>query len=110
MTDKTPRAPAHLRPTTRTWWRTIATSWELEDHHLRLLTLAGEALDRAAEAREAIERDGAYFAVDGSAPRKHPAIGVERDAMVTHARLMRELDLDGAPQPDVRPPRIRSRT
>jgi len=109
MTE-TPRSPRHLREPTRAWWRQIVTDYVLEPHHLRLLTLAGEAYDRACEAREAVARDGAYFPVEGGAPRKHPAIGVERDAAVTFARLMRELDLDGAPQPDVRPPRIGSRT
>ncbi len=108
MTDTD--APKHLRASTRRWWSAIAAEYELEPQHLVLLTLAGEALDRAIEAREAIARDGAYFGVESGPPKKHPAIGVERDSMTTHARLMRELDLDGAPAPDPRPPRIRSRT
>lgn len=104
-TRKTHDAPRHLRPETRDWWRTIASEWQLETHHLQLLTLAGEALDRAKEAREAIARDGAYFPrEDGGAPKKHPALA-ERDAMITHARLMRELNLDRDSAPDVRPPR-----
>lgn len=105
MTDKTLKAPAHLRPETRRWWAQIASEWQLETHHLQLLTLAAEALDRAREAREAIERDGAYFPSADGPPKKHPALSIERDAMITHARLMRELNLDDEPAPDVRPPR-----
>ena len=105
MTRETPDAPAHLRPETRRWWAQIASEWQLETHHLQLLTLAAEALDRAREAREAIERDGAYFPSADGPPKKHPALSIERDAMITHARLMRELNLDDEPAPDVRPPR-----
>lgn len=99
------KAPSHLRRETRKWWSQIVSEWALEPHHLQLLTLAAEALDRAREAREAIARDGAYFPSAGGPPKKHPALSIERDAMITHARLMRELNLDGEPAPDVRPPR-----
>ena len=54
----TPSAPAHLRSATRAWWRKTAEIYLLEDHHLKLLTLAGEALDRATEAREALAAAG----------------------------------------------------
>lgn len=109
MTD-IPRPPRHLREPTRAWWREIVRDYVLEPHHLRLLTLAGEAHDRGSQARETIAEQGAYFVSKSGEPRKHPAIAVERDASIVFARLMRELDLDGVPQPDVRPPRIKSRT
>lgn len=106
-----PKPPKHLRPETRRWWLETATKWVLEGHHLHLLTLAGEALDRAQQAREAILKDGAFFAPpNGGAPKKHPGIAVERDSMIAFARLVRELDLDGSPQPDARPPRLAGRT
>lgn len=105
MKRETPQAPSHLRPETRRWWAQIASEWQLEPHHLQLLTLAAEALDRATEAREAIRADGAYTRSASGVLRKHPGLSVERDSMVTFARLMRELNLDGDPAPDVRPPR-----
>jgi hypothetical protein len=43
-----------------------------EGHHERLLTLAGEAYDRAAEARETLERDGAFFNDRFGTPRPTP--------------------------------------
>ena len=99
------RAPGHLRRPTRAWWREGVADYHLEAHHERLLTMAGEAFDRATEARETIEAEGAYFKDRIGCPKAHPAVAVERDARVLFARLIRELDLDGEPSPDPRPPR-----
>ncbi|MGK2924063.1 MAG: hypothetical protein ACSLE2_00435 [Lysobacterales bacterium] len=105
-----PKAPKHLAADTRAWWLGIASEYELEAHHLRLLTLAGEAFDRGQEARQTLAKAGAYYVNASGEPRAHPAVAVERDSRVAYARLMRELDLDGQLEPDIRPPRIRSRT
>jgi phage terminase small subunit len=67
--------------------------------------MAGEAFDRATEARETIEAEGTYFKDRFGCPKAHPAVAVERDARVLFARLVRELDLDGDVAPDPRPPR-----
>jgi len=103
-------APEHLNEDTRQWWGGIVAAYDLEDHNLKLLTLAAEAWDRGQEARLTVAKDGAYFKNKAGEPRAHPAVAVERDSRIAFARLMRELDLDGAPQPDIRPPRIASRT
>ena len=58
MPAKKPRAPAHLTPETATWWRSVVTDYELEPHHVRLLTATCEAWDRLQQARETIDRDG----------------------------------------------------
>jgi len=109
MPETKPRAPSHLRPDTAKWWLEVVSDFELEPHHVKLLTLAAEALDRATQAREAIKKDGAYLPgrYEGSI-RAHPAIGVERDSRLAFARLVRELGLDGDAQPS-RPPRIAGR-
>lgn len=99
------RAPAHLRPETRAWWRTVVADYSLEEHHERLLTLACEALDRGFEAREVLAREGAYFTDRFGQRRGHPALAVERDSRLAFARVLRELDLDGEPLPDPRMPR-----
>lgn len=99
-------APEHLRAATREWWASVVRDFDLEEHHVRLLTLAAEAYDRCEEARETLAREGAYFSDRFGAPRAHPAVAVERDSRIAFARLMRELDLEGAPLPD---PRLRRR-
>jgi len=104
------KAPEHLTKASRTWWSGIAAEYELEDHHLRLLTLAAEAWDRGQQARETVAECGAYYMNKAGEPRSHPGVSVERDSRIAYARLVRELDLDGYPEPDTRLPRIASRT
>lgn len=98
------RAPAHLTEPTRRWWRSVMDTFEVEEHQERLLTLAGEAWDRALEARETIAAQGAYYSDRFGQPRAHPALAVERDSRVAFARLVRELGLD----PPASPPLARS--
>lgn len=100
------QAPPHLRPRTRAWWRAVIVGYELEAHHVHLLTLAAEQLDRAAEARERLSQEGAYLTDRFGQLRLHPAVQVERDASMTYAKLMRELDLDAAVS-EPRPPELR---
>jgi P27 family predicted phage terminase small subunit len=93
----TRRAPQHLRPDTRAWWRSVAADYLLEEHHLRLLTLAAEAFDRCGEAREVLARDGLTVPTADGGLKTHPCVGIERDARLAFARLLRELDLDVEP-------------
>ena len=99
------QAPAHLSKPSAAWWRRVVGTYALEEHHERLLTLAAEAFDRAQEARVRLMEDGAFYTDRRGAPKAHPGIAVERDARLAFARLIRELDLDGEPLPDPRPPR-----
>jgi len=77
---------------------------------LRLLTLAAEAWDSGRQARETLAESGTFYNNKAGEPRAHPAVAVERDCRIAYARLMRELDLDGYPESDFRPLRIRTRT
>lgn len=93
MSERLAAAPQHLRPETRKWWQRMMATFELEAHHVELLRLAGEALDRCAEAREAIERDGAYLRDRFSQIKPHPAMTVERASSLAAAKLISELQL-----------------
>jgi P27 family predicted phage terminase small subunit len=93
---KAPKAPAHLSESTRVWWRSVVREYHLEPHHMRLLQSAGEAWDRAQQARELLARDGLVITGREGGMRPHPAAGIERDSRIAFARLVRELDLDVA--------------
>lgn len=99
-------APKHLHRDTRAWFRAVIETWTLEDHHLRLLTLAAESWDRATMAREALLEHGMTFTDRFHQPRARPEVAIERDSRIAFARLLRELNLDGAGNPDNRPPRL----
>jgi P27 family predicted phage terminase small subunit len=103
------KAPRHLRAATRRWWLSVVSDWTLEEHHIRLLTLAGEAWDRCQQARELIAREGLTVNTKSGGPRLHPAVRLETDARIAFSRLLRELDLDVAPPSEGRrAPALRS--
>lgn len=90
---KTSRAPAHLKPATQEWFLGVTKAYALDGHHLRLLQLAGEAFDRAQEAREILAVEG--ITVGGREGAKpHPCIAIERDSRLAFARLIAQLSLD----------------
>jgi P27 family predicted phage terminase small subunit len=100
-----PTPPKHLTTATKKWWKGVVADYELEAHHVKLLTLAAEAWDRAQEARKILAADGPVYRNRFGAPCKHPAVSIEENARIGFARLIRELDLDGEPLPDPRPRR-----
>ena len=102
------KPPPHLRPTTREWFNSVLAGYELEEHHLRLLTLAGEAWDRGQQAREVLDKEGLTYIDRFGAPRVRPEAAIERDSRIAFARLIREMALDAEPSPDPsRPPALK---
>lgn len=106
---KAPTPPRHLKAATRRWWSVVMADYALEDHHVRLLTLAAESWDRSQQAREALDRDGLTYTDRFGAPRARPEIAVERDSRIAFARILRELALDVSEPSDPRPPAIAGR-
>jgi len=82
------------------WWKSVVSEWDLDPHHVRLLTLAAESWDRATEARETLARMGTFYQDRFRQPKPHPAVAVERDSRIAFARLLRELDLDHVSPPE----------
>jgi phage terminase small subunit len=108
-TNRNPPAPSHLSASTKRWWKSVVTNFALEDHHLHLLKLACEALDRVEQARQALATLGTTYVDRFNAPHPRPEVGIERDSRIAFARLCRELDLDTAEMPAAsRPPALRS--
>src|SRR5215475_4473284 len=94
-TRKAFKAPKHLRAPTRRWFEQICNDYELESHHLMLLTLAAEAWDRHLEAREALKTGGLTFTNEKTADIEfRPEVSIERDSRNAFTRAMRELRLE----------------
>jgi hypothetical protein len=106
MTTST-KPPAHLRAATRRWYASVLTDYDLEPHHVHLLTLAAEALDQANVAREVLDKDGQTFTDRFGQPKERPEVGILQNARVAFARLMRELALDVEAPEAPRAPRTR---
>jgi len=102
---RAPEAPKHLRPDTASWWASVTVDYVLEPHHVRLLTLAGEAWDRCHEARQELEKHGLTYKDRFGQPHQRPEVAIERDSRIGFARLVRELNLDLDPPDESRPPR-----
>jgi phage terminase small subunit len=103
-----PAPPKHLAAATRAWWKSVVEDYSLEQHHLRLLQLAGEAWDRGQQARRVLTTDGLTTRTE-TGLKAHPCIAIERDSRLAFARLIRELDLDTEPPAQGRrPPALRS--
>jgi len=102
-----PRPPDHLEAATAAWWSAVISDYDLEPHHIRLLTLAAEAWDRGQQARRIIAAEGLTFVDRFSQPKTRPEVSIERDSRLAFARLVRELCLDAVEPPDAaaRPPR-----
>lgn len=102
-----PKAPKHLKPSTKKWYRQILEDYELESHHIKILTLAAEAWDRCQQAREILDKEGLTYIDRFGQPRARPEVAVERDSRIAFARLVRELCLDiDPPEEPGRPPRL----
>ncbi len=101
------RPPPHLSAAARRWWREVVSTWELETHHLKVLTAVCEAWDRMNEARAAVKRHGLLIPDRFGQLRTNPAVQIERDSRTALYRGVRELDLDLEPPREL--PRVRGR-
>lgn len=100
----TPNPPKALSRQSKVLWRAIVADYDLEGHHLRLLRLFLEALERAEAAQALIDEAGVTVTDRFGQTKPHPAVAIKRDAETAAARLLRELDLEGEPGPSPRPP------
>jgi hypothetical protein len=73
----------------------VRQGWALEPHHELLLQQAAHCLERAADARELIARDGILLETARGTMRPHPMCCRERDAVLMFSKLLAQLKLDG---------------
>jgi phage terminase small subunit len=97
ITTTTAYGPRHLSKSSRAFWRAVAARYELDEHHVVILTLLCEAIDRCEEARAALAANGTTFIDRFNQPRARPEVAIERDSRIAVARLTRELGLDVEP-------------
>lgn len=83
----------------KAWWAEVVEGYRLEPHHLLLVAHACEAWDRADEARRLVDADGPVVRDRFDQSKTHPAVKVEIDNRAAFARLVRQLDLEGEPDP-----------
>jgi phage terminase small subunit len=103
-----PKAPHHLSKEMRQWWEKVVRGWELDEHHVLLLTKAAEAHDRADQARKILKKKGVTFLDRFKQPCARPEVSIERDSRLAFARLVRELNLSAATETP-RPPGLKYR-
>lgn len=92
-----------LKIPTKKWVKAVQNAYELQEHHDRLLIMAGQMWDRAQEAKSIIDADGSVILDKFNQKKIHPGIEIERQSMITFSRLLREIGLDLTEQ-DNRPP------
>lgn len=92
--DISTKAPKHLSRDSRRLWADVTGAFVLEPHHLAILRVALEALDRAQQARAILAAEGLTFVDKHGSPRAHPAASIERDNRMSFERLLRSLGLD----------------
>jgi hypothetical protein len=59
--------------------------FSLEKHHEHLLTLAAEALDRAEQARKALDEHGLMHVDKSGRPHARPEVAIEKDSRIAFA-------------------------
>jgi P27 family predicted phage terminase small subunit len=98
-------APKHLKAAGRAYWKAVTEMFEMEEHHLKLLQVACEALDRAEECRLRIAKDGVTVKDRFGIGQAHPLLPAERGARAQFLQAARDLGLDEVPAGAIgRPP------
>ena len=83
----------------------MVRTYELENHHLKLLQGAAECLDRIVDSREALAEHGLTYVDRYGQPKERPECMTERQNKALFMRLLRELALD-INTSDSRPPAL----
>jgi phage terminase small subunit len=99
------RAPSDFSDESRKFWNETLKLFELEPHHLKLFEAACRCWDRVVEAREQVEKDGAYFKDRYDQWKPHPALDVETKNKNLFMRLIREMGFSLEKPEHPRPPR-----
>jgi len=101
-----PKPPETLRKQGKTLWRFVTSNFFPEAHHLAVLRVACEALDRYAACRARLDREGLTYKDRFGKPKAHPLLAPERDARGQFITALTALGLDESDLPQrMAPPR-----
>jgi P27 family predicted phage terminase small subunit len=92
--QRIPGPPASLSPAMRSFWRAVTRAFELDPQHFKILQIACEAWDVAAQATATLLVENNYFTDKHGIRKAHPAINVRTQANKQFIASMRELGLD----------------
>ena len=99
------KAPKHLSKASKKFFKKTMESYELENHHIKLLILACESLDKIEHARKAIAKTALVYMDRFDRPKVNPAAKVEIDNKAIFIKLLKALELDIEPPGEIgRPP------
>lgn len=102
-------APSHLSKESAEFYRKTVADYELDDHHLLLLTKAMEAQDLAEKCRKILDEEGLTYTDRFGAPRARPEAKILNDSRNAVKNIFRELGFDLADDNNSRPPLIAGR-
>jgi P27 family predicted phage terminase small subunit len=104
-TNKKVKIPSHLKTITKKWFKQVLADYELEPHHIKVLTLACEAWERAQDCQAILSKEGLTYTDRFGSPHPRPEVKIKEQAEIIFARLLRELCLDVELPKDIgRPP------
>ncbi|RXG62625.1 hypothetical protein ES695_21175 [Candidatus Atribacteria bacterium 1244-E10-H5-B2] len=99
------KAPKHLSKSSRKFFKNTIENYELEDHHIKLLILACESLDKIEIARRTIAKSALVYVDRFDKPKINPAAKIEIDNKAIFIKLLKAMELDIEPPGEVgRPP------
>ncbi|HUN95151.1 MAG TPA: hypothetical protein VMU69_02800 [Bradyrhizobium sp.] len=108
-TDAKITVPRHLSKESAEFFRKTIEAYDLDDHHLLLLTKAMEAQDLAEKCREILDKEGLTYTDRFGAPRARPEAKILNDSRNALKNIFRELGFDLADDNNARPPHIAGR-
>lgn len=97
--------PPHLTPESKRLWKAIVHDYEIDQAALMVLAATLEAVDRRAEARAEIAKNGATCIDRFGQLKQSPWTAIERDAACTLMRGFRILGFDQEPRGELGVPR-----
>ena len=87
------KPPKHLSKPSKKFFKKIFEEYELEDHHIKLLILACESLDKITKARKSIDKTSLIYTDRFGRPKIHPLAKIEIDNKAIFIKLIKAMEL-----------------